>query len=262
MHPSDVTDRVAGSPPASRGQRYRDAMQALVNRQKTNKGAPAYSRFVNRRLGRHLAAAAWALNRTPNQVTALSAACSLVGILTIALARPTVLVSVGVTLALVVGYALDSADGQLARLRGGGSSAGEWLDHVVDAVKAASLHAAVLVSLYRFSDLSDGWLLVPVLYGVVSSSWFFAMVLTDLLRRAHVAQTGQSRDGSPTRAPLLRSLLALPIDYGLLCLVFLLLSNPLAFTTLYTLMFAGSVIVFAASLRSWFRELSAHGTAA
>jgi phosphatidylglycerophosphate synthase len=259
---SYVSDHRTGSHPARRSRLYRDALHELVDRQKTNKGAPAYSRFVNRRLGRHLAAAAWALGRTPNQVTAASASCSLVGILTIALVRPTVPVAVLVTLALVLGYALDSADGQLARLRGGGSSAGEWLDHVIDAVKAASLHAAVLVSLYRFSDLGDRWLLVPLLYGVVASSWFFAVVLTDLLRRAHVAQSGPSREVSSARAPLLRSLLALPVDYGLLCLAFLLLSSPRAFFAVYGVMFAGSVVVFAASLRSWFRELSAHVTAA
>ncbi len=41
--------------------------------QKTSKGAPAYSRFINRRLGRYLAAGAFALRMTPNQVTFVSA---------------------------------------------------------------------------------------------------------------------------------------------------------------------------------------------
>ena len=56
---------------------------------------------------------------------------------------------------LVVGYAFDAADGQLARLRGGGIIAGEWLDHMVDAIKVASLHLAVLVGLYRFDAVPD-----------------------------------------------------------------------------------------------------------
>jgi phosphatidylglycerophosphate synthase len=257
---SDIGDHVGAAAPETRMQRYAEAMSALVSRQKTNKGAPAYSRFVNRRLGRHLAAAAWALDRTPNQVTAVSASFSAAGILTLALVRPTVLSAVAVTLALVVGYALDSADGQLARLRGGGSSVGEWLDHVVDAVKAGSLHAAVLVSLYRFSDLSDLWLLIPLLYLVVATSWFFAVVLTDLLRRAHRARTGASPAPTSQAAPVWRSILALPTDYGLLCLVFLLLASPRTFAVVYGLMFAGSVVLFVASLHSWFRELSAHVT--
>src|SRR5829696_6747744 len=82
-------------------------------------GSPAYSRFVNRRIGRYLAAAAFELRLTPNQVTAFSALCSLAGIVAIATVRPSWWLGVGVALALALGYALDSADGQLARLRGG-----------------------------------------------------------------------------------------------------------------------------------------------
>ena len=54
-----------------------------------------------------------------------------------------------VSLLLILGYALDSADGQLARLLGGGTPEGEWLDHVIDSAKLATIHLAVLVSLYR-----------------------------------------------------------------------------------------------------------------
>lgn len=234
--------------------RYRQGVHDLASKQKTAKGAPAYSRFVNRRLGRHLAALAWALDRTPNQVTALSAACTGAGIAAVAVLSPSVELAVLVTLSLVLGYALDSADGQLARLRGGGSSAGEWLDHVVDSVKTVALHAAVLIHLYR-SDLGDRWLLVPLLYGAVASSWFFTVILTDQLRRAHQPAPSAPAPPPTTRAPLWRSLLALPTDYGVLCLVFLLLANPLAFVVVYGLMLAGTSAVFAAALVSWYREL-------
>lgn len=261
MTAGETTDRTGTTVHhGSRAERYRAGMIQLVSKQKTAKGAPAYSRFVNRRLGRHLAAMAWALDRTPNQVTALSGAFTGTAILLVALVRPSAALAVVITLALVVGYALDSADGQLARLRGGGSAAGEWLDHVVDAVKTGALHAAVLVSLYRFTDLGSAWLLVPLLYGVVATSWFFAMILTDMLRRAHVVATGQPPAPVQTDAPLLRSLLALPTDYGLLCLVFLLLAAPRVFTTVYGLMLAGTSVVFLAALHSWFRELSRHDT--
>ena len=53
---------------------YREALHTLKSRQKSGKGAPAYSRFVNRRLGRYLAAAAYQAGLTPNAVTALSRA--------------------------------------------------------------------------------------------------------------------------------------------------------------------------------------------
>jgi phosphatidylglycerophosphate synthase len=61
-----------------------------------------------------------------------------------------------------VGYAFDAADGQLARLRGGGSLAGEWLDHMIDAAKVSSLHVAVAISVYRWFAWAIGWVLVPL----------------------------------------------------------------------------------------------------
>ena len=129
--------------------RYGSALSALATAQKSSSGAPAYSRFVNRRLGRWAAAAAWVVGATPNQVTALSAVCTFAGIALVAAVPSGALVAVAVVLLLVVGYALDSADGQLARLRGGGSPAGEWLDHVIDATKIAVLHLAVFASWLR-----------------------------------------------------------------------------------------------------------------
>ena len=130
----------------------------LRHAQKSAKGAPPYSLFVNRPLGRVLAAAAYQMGLTPNQVTYISAAMHLRRPLVLALAPATWPVGLLVTVMLVLGYALDSADGQLARLRGGGSLLGEWLDHMIDSVKVAALHLAVLVSLYRNFDLDPpGW---------------------------------------------------------------------------------------------------------
>jgi len=65
---------------------------------------------------------------TPNAITAISAMFSAAAILLIALAEPQWWSGLAVWLLLALGYAFDSADGQLARLRGGGSPAGEWLD--------------------------------------------------------------------------------------------------------------------------------------
>ena len=130
-----------------------ETVRRLAQAQKTSKGAPAYSRFVNRKAGRYLAAVAYRSGRTPNQVTTVSAAFSAVAIALAALLRPRC-VGVVVSVLLAVGYAFDSADGQLARLRGGGTPAGEWLDHVVDSAKICALHLAVLVSFYRFGDRS------------------------------------------------------------------------------------------------------------
>ena len=236
--------------------RYSDAMRQLQGLQKTSKGAPAYSRFINRRLGRHLAAFAFAVGRTPNQVTALSALCSLSAIAVVALVRPSVGMAVVVSLALVVGYALDSADGQLARLRGGGSLSGEWLDHVIDSIKITTLHAAVLIAVYRFFGLSAAWpLLIPIAFAVVASVWFFTVLLTDQLRRQHHKAAGSPVVATGTRAPLLQSLLILPLDYGVLCLIFLLLPVPKVFLAAYTLLLVGHVLYLSVALGKWYREL-------
>lgn len=234
---------------------YRGTVRRLAGAQKPPAvGSPAYSRFVNRRIGRHLAAGAYQLGLTPNQVTAVSAAFSAAGIALVALVEPAWWVGVLVALALALGYALDSADGQLARLRGGGSPAGEWLDHVVDCMKILTLHAAVLVSFFRFGDLADGWLLVPLAYLVVDSAAFFAMTLNDQLKRGRVA----TRPAGPVVPSLTRSLLVLPTDYGVLCLVFLLFGWPW-FLTGYGLLLAANALYLLAALVKWYRAMVALG---
>ncbi|SNT03971.1 CDP-alcohol phosphatidyltransferase [Actinomadura meyerae] len=236
---------------------FRDALSRLAMAQKTAKGAPAYSRFVNRKLGRVLAAASYVLGLTPNMVTAISAAFTFTGIALIALVDPAPWLGVAVCLALVVGYAFDAADGQLARLRGGGSMSGEYLDHMVDSAKISALHLAVLISWYRFGDLDEpAFLLIPVGFTVVAAVMFFGMILKDLLARAHRARTGEQ--APPAAAPsMVRSLLVVPTDYGLLCVAFLLLGAPSVFRPLYGLIFLGNLLFLAAAAVKWFREVGA-----
>ena len=156
-----------------------------------------------------------------------------------------------------MGYALDSADGQLARLRGGGSPAGEWLDHVVDSAKTATIHVAVLVSMFRWFDLhSSTPLLIPLAFGAVSVVWFFAVLLTDQLRRSHATRTGKALASASTSAPVLRSLLVLPTDYGVLCLVFATLAWHSLFVGLYSLLLLGCALFLLAALPTWYREMA------
>jgi phosphatidylglycerophosphate synthase len=238
------------SPPV----RLRQALDRLSSAQKGSRGAPAYSRFVNRRLGRFLAATAFCLGWTPNAVTALSAACTLTGIALLALVPASGLGGVAVAACLVLGYALDSADGQLARLRGGGSPAGEWLDHMVDSVKIASLHLALLVGLYRFDPLGrTAWLLVPLGFSVVSVVLFFATLLNEALRNRSGVATRATPSAS--RPSTLRSLVVVPTDYGLLCVAFVLLGAPVAFAAVYTALFCATAAYLLLALPKWFREM-------
>nr|WP_223286356.1 CDP-alcohol phosphatidyltransferase family protein [Kocuria atrinae] len=77
--------------------------------------------MVNRPVGRLLAAACYRAGLTPNQVTGISALCSAIGVAVLLAMDPSWVSGILVWFLLALGYAFDSADGQVARLRGGGS---------------------------------------------------------------------------------------------------------------------------------------------
>ncbi|ANS79786.1 hypothetical protein SGUI_2390 [Serinicoccus hydrothermalis] len=188
----------------------------------------------------------------------MSALFTYAGIALIALLPPSWWSGLAVSSALVVGYALDAADGQLARLRGGGSLSGEWLDHVVDAGKISALHLAVLVGAARFTELSPGWLLVPIAFTLIANVTFFGMILNGLLRDRHTARTGQPVERP--RTSTLRSLLVIPTDYGLLCLVFLMLGAPMVFGGIYLVLLLCATGFLVLALPKWYRDMSQLGS--
>ncbi|MGY1842299.1 CDP-alcohol phosphatidyltransferase family protein [Modestobacter sp. SYSU DS0875] len=254
---SDILDRptpVPAARPRPGEETLRETVRRLGSAQKGAKGAPAYSRFVNRRLGRLLAALAFHARLTPNAVTGISALFTFSGIAVLALVPPSGWAGLLVAGCLVAGYAFDSADGQLARLRGGGSPAGEWLDHMVDALKIASLHLALLIGLYRFEPVERGpWLLMPLGFSVVSVVLFFGTLLNEAMRAQHGARTRAAHtDGRPS---VLRSLLVMPTDYGLLCLVFLLWGAPVVFLSAYGLLLLATAAYLGLASVKWFGEM-------
>ncbi|MFJ9913357.1 CDP-alcohol phosphatidyltransferase family protein [Actinacidiphila glaucinigra] len=231
------------------------ALRELRTAQKSAKGVSLYSRHINRPAGRVLAAGAYRARLTPNQVTLVSAAFSLGAVLALALARPSWPLALAVYLGLVVGFAFDSADGQLARLLGRGSPAGEWLDHVVDAGKITAIHAAVLISFHRFFDLpSEGWLLLPLGFQFVAVMIFSGGLLADKLKPKPPASAQAVPAAAPSR---LRAVALLPVDYGVFCLIFLTLGAPRVFLAAYAALFAVHALFLVAFLAKWFRELSA-----
>ena len=234
----------------------REALARLRHAQKSARGGPPYSIFVNRPIGRVLAALAYRAGLTPDQVTGLSALATFGGLVLLALAPATWLTGLGVGVLLVLGYALDSADGQLARLRGGGSMQGEWLDHTVDSLKVVVVHLAVLVTFYLHLDLAPGWLLVPLAFATASSVHFFGMILVDLLGRTTRAEL---RLPPPVKtAPgLSTALLKLPTDYGVLCLAMLLLGAHGVFVGVYTVLAAATVGYTLLVVLKWRRDVVA-----
>lgn len=238
------------------------ALRELRGAQKSAKGVSLYSRFVNRPVGRYLAAGSYALGLTPNQVTLISAALSFAGAAVVALVSPSWALGALVWALLAVGFAFDSADGQLARLRGGGSAAGEWLDHVVDCAKLTALHTCVLIAFYRFPEAygiggadgggaAAGWLLVPLGFQLAAVVTFFGGLLTEKLKP-------KPAPGSAAAAPsTLRAVALLPVDYGVFCLVFLFLGGSGLFRWVYAGAGVMAALFLVAFLAKWFRELSA-----
>lgn len=240
--------------------RYRDGLARLASAQKPSFGTPAYSRMINRPLGRRFAAAGHAIGLTPNQATAISATLSGAGIALIAVVRPSVAVAIAIAVLLAFGYVMDSVDGQLARLRGGGSRSGEWLDHTIDCVKTSSLHAAVAISWFRFPVSDHAWtLLLPLGFGIIAATTFFGLILIPTLRPQVEPPPA---DAAPRFEHPLRTYALLPIDYGTICLSFVLLAWRTGFLVLYTVLFVAATGALALALRKWWHELRAIDAAA
>lgn len=246
--------RVANAP---QGVSFRETLARLSGAQKgAARSAPAYSRFINRRLGRVFAAGAYRLGMTPNQVTTVSAFFTFTGTVLLGVLRPSWTMGAVVTLLLVIGYALDSADGQVARLTGTGSAAGEWLDHVVDSGKIVAQPLAVTVGLARSDAVDERLLLVPIANCVIGVVLFFAMILTEQLRRAQGVVSAAPTGG---RMSWLRPLLVLPTDYGVLCFSYLLLGSIPAFMSFYAFLTAATGAFLVLALRKWFVEVRSFG---
>lgn len=248
-----MSGQSAAAPIARTG--FGDAVRRLRDAQKPPaRSAPAYSRFVNRRIGRYLAAWAYTARLTPNAVTGISAVWTFAAILLLVLFPPSWLLGVVVAVLLLVGYAFDSADGQLSRLLGTSSPAGEWLDHMVDATKVSTMPLALAVGFYRFEVVPTPWLLVPIVFAIVSAVLFFGMILTEQLRRRTRGAVPLAAD-EPGRPSWMRAVAVLPMDYGVLCLSFVTLGAIPVFTTLYTLIALATTAFLLLAAAKWFREL-------
>lgn len=220
----------------------RSAWDELSTSQKSGAGVPWYMRVVNRRLGRVLAALGARIGLVPDAMTALSALAFVAGAGLLVAASPSVPSAVLVVLLLQLGFALDSADGQLARLTGRGSVAGEWLDHVVDAGRILLFHLAVGAAIVRHTDLSIAWLVLPAVFGWVASVRFFAQILAEQLQPEVPAGPAALAPVSPRS-----SWIQLPADTGVVNAVLLLWPWTTAFVLGYGALAAATVLLTAAT---------------
>lgn len=251
MDPPRATHRTPG---------FRAALADLKGAQKPGAGVPAYTRWVNRAAGRVLAAGAVAVGLSPTAVTLISGGISLGALVALVTLPPTQLLCTAVVLGLLVAYALDSADGQVARLTGSSSRQGEWLDHVVDAARLPAFHLAVGVALVRGLGMPSWAGGLAAGFALLSSVWFFAQILASQMTASRVvagpaAEQGASGSPRPRAVPDWVSFAKLPSDIGTLYLLVLVLPWTSVFLMGYLGLLLYSVVMAAAALVRRYREL-------
>ena len=216
---------------------FAETLTALERAQKPGHGVPAYTRWVNRRVARYFAAAAVAMGITPN------------------------------ALLFALGYGLDSADGQVARVTGASSPAGEWLDHVVDSIRVPCIHLAALVGFIRYPQhfsltgaadgFPSGWSLwwLPMAFTVLTAGHFMSQILAEQLRN-------NRKTAAPSTGGTMRSFINLHMDAGTLCWIFIVWGFGPLFVVVYALLFAANAATVLLSMRRKYVTLSTPTTPA
>lgn len=114
-------------------------------------GGHLVTRVVSQRAGAVLSWLAYRIRLTPNIVTALGVICSLYGAVLLAVTASGIANMLGALLLTQLGYALDCADGQLARATGNSSRRGAWWDVYCDHLVISTLSLAILFRLQALS---------------------------------------------------------------------------------------------------------------
>ncbi|WP_100813261.1 CDP-alcohol phosphatidyltransferase family protein [Microbacterium lacus] len=224
---------------------YSENLQRLRAAQKPGGGVPAYTRWVNRRLARYVAAAAATMGVSANGVTAISALLSFAALGVLVLAPVAWWTGLTVAVLLALGYVLDSADGQVARLTGTGGPAGEWLDHVVDAIRTPAIHLAVVVAVWRHSEYPTWIAGIAVAFALIATGQFMSQILAEQLRKKASIAPAEGRG-------IIKSFAILPNDMGTLCWIFALWGVVPLFAGAYVLLFAANGVHSLVSMRRKF----------
>lgn len=149
-------------------------------------GGQPLTRAFSQPLGAVLASLAARCSLSPNAVTLLALATSLAGAAMYA-SRDGATATWTAAVLLQLGYALDCADGQLARVTGRTSRLGGWLDVYCDHVAIAGLSFALLFHLVARADgiglpVSAAFLLV-LLYTAGRTGSLYSSNLASVWRR-------------------------------------------------------------------------------
>jgi len=203
----------------------------LRDLQKGSKGTPAYTRYINRWFGKVFASFLGCFKVSPNAISLTSGLLTIIAFVSFLLFKEiTFLTSFLLVILLLFAYALDSADGQLARLLKKQSKKGEWLDHTLDAIKIPFGHGVAIILIVQKTDF-EGFLLIFYLFLLsLASARFFSNILKTKL----IDYKSKPEKKDNPRIDLLRSILLLSGDYAVFISFFTLTFNPKLFFITYT----------------------------
>ncbi|MBN1971470.1 MAG: CDP-alcohol phosphatidyltransferase family protein [Candidatus Delongbacteria bacterium] len=234
--------------------KFKENYNKLKYLQKGSLGTPAYTRYINRWFGRLFASFIALFEITPNAISLLSSIITLISfILFLLLNKIHFFTSLVLVILLMLGYALDSADGQLSRLLIKQSKRGEWLDHTLDAIKIPLGHGVAIFYIINTWAINHSWFVLYLILLSLTSGRF----LSNILKTKLIDYKSKKSQVDSTNNDVIKSILLLPEDYGVYILLFLFTCKPNLFFVAYTIW--GSIIILLSIfglIKSW-RDFSA-----
>jgi phosphatidylglycerophosphate synthase len=175
-----------------------------------NRGGGLYSEAVSQRLGAVVALVADRLGIAPTILTLVNVVLGVGTSVAVAVLAPSAVtgdlpawaLGLGALVAWQVAYAIDCADGQLARVTGQASPAGARVDVLADVLVQISLVTALASASTAFQPRTPAWLVA-----VFAGTWMVNLVTS-------VMQSGGAAGSLMTRTSLPVRVLKLIRDYG------------------------------------------------
>ena len=231
-----------------------NSLEVLDSCQKPKHGTPIYTRTCNRWLGKYIAALAKELLITPTHLTIASFVFSVFSFLFFLMYPGSYLIVSGGSFLILFAYALDSADGQLARLTKSGSPVGEWLDHSTDALKQTLFHGTVQFIFFVHYQKENFILVIPIFFISVQLTVFTSNLLKEKLFKLNSLTSNLTDHRSTDNVSFIKDILFFFTDYGILCMLFFFIPFPNIFVFLYVLCFiinalSGSLMLVSSYLR-------------
>jgi phosphatidylglycerophosphate synthase len=166
-----------------------------------NRGGGLYSEAVSQPFGSAIALAAARMGLTPTALTLINLVLGLSASVTVVVVAPRMAagavpawaVGLGALVAWQVAYALDCADGQLARATGQASPAGARLDVLCDVAAHIALVTALASVAYAYRPGPPVWLIA-----VFVGTWMVNLVTSVMQSGPHAASMVPSRS-TPVR---------------------------------------------------------------